>query len=189
MMRNTFLAVAWTSSVAWAAQGTLEVEVVRPDSTGCTADVEVRKASASTVLKKFAAVGGGGVVQLEAGDYDVKAVCRVGGQNGTVKATVKGGAIAHYRVATKAASTAGAPPDLGSGKQHAVAGTVQKVETGHVRVILSGKEIGRATVKSGKFSLYDLKPGEYTLQLYDAANKKRVEKKITVKPQAVTLSP
>ena len=139
------------------------------------------------MIKKFAAVGGSGVTQVDAGDYDVKAACRVGGYAGTVKATVKGGSIAHYRVAAKASA---APlPDLGGGKMHTVAGSVEKVDKGHVRVISAGKEIGRAGVKGGKFSLYDLKPGEYTLQLFDSANKKRVEKKITIKPQAVTLKP
>jgi hypothetical protein len=192
MMRTTLTTLTTLSAlamtpVAWAAQGTLEVAVVRPDSTACTADVEVRKAGSATVLKKFPAVGGSGVAQLEAGDYEVKAACRVGGQVGTVKASIKRGAIAHYRVATKAASTP--PPDLGSGKLHVVAGSSPKLATGHVRVLAGGREIGRSKVASNKFAVYDLKPGDYTLQLFDAKGKKIVEKKVTVKPQAVTLSP
>ena len=176
------------AATARAGQGTLEVQVAKSDGTTCLADVEVRKAGGTTVVKKFVALtGGGGVTQLDPGDYDVKAVCRVGGHTGTTRATVKGGSITNYNVTAKA--PAAAPPDLGAGKTHTVAGAVQKVDTGHVRVLLAGKEIGRASVKAGKFSLYDLKPGDYTLQLYDSANKKRVEKKITVKPQAVTLSP
>jgi hypothetical protein len=172
---------------AQAASGTLEVQVSKPDGADCTADVEVRKAGGTTVVKKFVALTGGGVTQLEGGDYDVKAVCRVGGYVGSKRVTVKGGSVSHHVIAAKAASTP--PPDLGSGKLHVVAGSSPKLATGHVRVLTAGKEIGRAKVASNKFAVYDLKPGDYTLQLFDAKGKKIVEKKVTVKPQAVTLSP
>jgi len=181
------IALTLLAATAQAAQGTLEVQVAKSDGTACTADVEVRKAGGSTVIKKFVALTGGGVTQLDAGDYDVKAVCRVGGHAGNARATVKGGSIGHYRVTAKA--TTAPPPDLGSGKMHTVAGSSPKLATGHVRVLSAGKEVGRSKVASNKFSVYDLKPGDYTLQLYDGAGKKRVEKKITIKPQAVTISP
>jgi len=181
------ISLVLVAAIAQAAQGTLEVQVAKPDGAGCTADVEVRKVGGTTVIKKFVALTGGGVAQLDAGDYDVKAICRVGGYVGAVKATVKGGSIVHYRISAKAATAPS--PDLGSGKLQVVAGASPKLATGHVRVISAGKEIGRAKVQSNKFSVYDLKPGDYTLQLYNGAGKKIVEKKITVKAVSVTLSP
>jgi hypothetical protein len=186
MMRSTILSLL-IAAAAEASQGTLEVEVAKGDGTTCSADVEVRKAGGAAVLKTFVALTGGGVAQLDAGDYDVTAVCKVGGDSGGARVTVRAGSIAHYRVSAKAAV---APqPDLGTGKMHVVAGATGTVSAGHVRVLKDGKEIGRAKVGGAKFAIYDLKPGDYTLQLYDSAGKKRAEKKVTIKPVSVTLSP
>lgn len=184
-MKNIFIFTGLLATgTAEAAKGRLGLETDKPDGTNCSATVEVRKAGQTAVVKTFSTPGGLGQVDLDPGQYDVKATA-VNGYWGTLRVTIESGAVHNKRL-----ELPNAPAGGSSGSGSSGGGAVEKTISGRVtnpgttlkpegKVVLL-KEVDDATLTGGKFTLKGVALGKYRVAVYSKTGKLLVIKEMTV---------
>ena len=175
-------------SLVEAAEGTLALDVEKPDGTPCSADLEVRPAGGTNVVKRFTVLAGRGQVDLAPGQYDLAATAKVTGWKGTKRIEVKAGQTLRYRI-----EVAPAPSTVGSLALVSNVPVVSGKVTSAKGVLLEGqvviyREVQKLPLEKGRFSLAGASKGRYRIEYYDKSGSKRATKDVVVSDGGATVT-
>ncbi|MEK6609274.1 MAG: carboxypeptidase-like regulatory domain-containing protein [Myxococcota bacterium] len=185
-----FLMAMLVSSLAWGAKGKLQIEITTASGARCPADIEIRQAGKSAIVKTVSAASGEGEASLDPGRYDVAVVAKGTGHKGEKKnVEVRSGATTRYGV-TAAVAPASSTPAPAASPEPTIKGEVVR-ESGAAMdgTVVLYLESGTAEVEKGRFTISNVKRGKYRVEFRDKAGKKLGSESLTVGagPATVTL--
>jgi hypothetical protein len=175
---------------AYAAKGTLILEIERADGASCTASVEIRRAGGTSVVKALTATGGFGQADLDPGDYDVTATA-LNGDKGTKRIAVESGKTVTHEVTVRP------PPPTGGSSAgtfkmtpvRTVPGKLSKKSRDYKidgRVVLL-REVDDATVEDGTFKFTGVDNGKYKIAVYSKRGKLLTTQFLTIEDDTKSL--